>query len=89
MELLKVADILLSKYQLHTFTVIVYYAFMQFKLNKRIEVQIAKCDGRFNLQELKLDMLRKPNVTAANDAAVKEFVKNDREERNVNGVKAL
>ena len=53
MNILKVVNLLLVKYQLHLFTVVLYYAFMQFKINKRLEVQITKCNGRFNIAELK------------------------------------
>lgn len=59
MEILKICNILISQYQLHIFTVVLYYAYQQFKINKRIEVQIQKCNGRFNLQEYKYDELIK------------------------------
>ena len=57
--ILKVCESLLVNYQAHIFVVIFYYAFMQFKINKRLEVQIVKCDGRFNVVDLKIKEVEK------------------------------
>ena len=59
MEILKVCNILLSKYQMHLFSVMLYYAYMQFKILKKLEVQTQECKGKFDLQEYKYSELEK------------------------------
>ena len=59
MMIIKVFDVLLAKYQIHIFIVVLYYAFMQFRINKRLEVQTATCNGRFNVIDLKIKEVEK------------------------------
>ena len=59
MMVLKLCETLLVNYQAHIFLVILYYAYQQFKINKRLEVQIVKCDGRFNVIDLKIKEVEK------------------------------
>jgi len=59
MELLKVCSVLLSKYQMHLFSVMLYYAYMQFKINKKLAVQTQICNGKFVLQDYKYTELEK------------------------------
>ena len=51
-------DLLFAKYQLHIFVVILVFAYQQFKTNKRLEVQTAKCEGRFVLQDYKIQEVK-------------------------------
>ena len=59
MMIIKVFDVLLAKYQIHILIVVLYYAFMQFIINKRLEVQTATCNGRFNVIDLKIKEVEK------------------------------
>ena len=72
MMVIKVFDLLLSKYQIHIFIVVLYYAYMQFKINKRLEVQTATCNGRFNVIDLKIKEVEK-DIT--NDRAERKQTK--------------
>lgn len=51
-------ELLFAKYQLHIFVVILVFAFQQFKTNKRLEVQVTECKGRFKLQEYKIQEVK-------------------------------
>jgi len=59
MMVIKLCEVLLVKYQVHIFGVVLYYAFMQFKINKRLEVQTAICSGRFNVIDLRIKEVEK------------------------------
>jgi len=59
MMILKACETIFGQYQMHIFAVVLYFAIMQFKINKRLEVQMAKCDGRFNVMAVKIAELNK------------------------------
>jgi len=44
---------------MHLFTVVLYYAYMQFKIYKKLAVQTQICNGKFVLQEYKLSEINK------------------------------
>jgi hypothetical protein len=75
MMIMKVFDVLLAKYQIHIFIVVLYYAYMQFKINKRLEVQTAVCNGRFNLIDLKIK------------EAEKDIANGRKESEQINGIR--
>jgi hypothetical protein len=75
MTILKIGETLLVNYQAHIFIVILYYAFMQFKINKRLEVQTAICTGRFNVIDLKIKEVEKDIEHDRNKANGKQTVK--------------
>jgi hypothetical protein len=53
MELIKIGKELLSTYQMHIFSLMFYYTYMQFKILKKLEVQTHICNGKFTLQDYK------------------------------------
>lgn len=62
MEIIKVAEKIFGTYQLHLFSVMLYYAYMQFKINKRLEVQVARCEGRFDVINYRMEDIEKENT---------------------------
>ena len=74
-ELIKVFETVFSGYQMHIFAVVIYYAFQQFKMNKRIEVQIAKCSGRYEIIDLKLKNNRRDTTEIKEELKSVKIVK--------------
>jgi len=82
MMILKVCDILLSKYQVHIFVVILYYAYMQFKMNKKLEVQTHICGGKFVLLDYKYSALEK----SLKELKEKDVREKEAKQNNGNGI---